>query len=82
MRQFGALLLNGFLIIPAAVARSLAGSLRSMLARSAFLGTGAAVAGIQVSYHADLPTGPAIVLAQVAILAACLLLRPLAAGRA
>lgn len=74
MRQFGALLLNGFLIIPAAAARRLAGSLRSMLALSVILSLLAAVAGIFASYYADLPTGPTLVLAQAAVLTICLAL--------
>ncbi len=73
MRQFGALLLNGFLIIPAAAGRSLGGSLRSMLIISVVVGLVAVVLGIYASYHADLPTGPTLVLAQVVILAVCLL---------
>jgi zinc transport system permease protein len=73
MRQFGALLLNGLLIIPAAAARAISPSFRSMLVSSALLGLLSAIAGIFASYHADLPTGPTIVLAQVAVLALCLL---------
>lgn len=80
MRQFGALLLNGFLIIPAAAARSVAGSLRGMLITSVILAELAVIGGIAASYHADLPTGPTLVLAQVAVLAACLGLAALRRG--
>ncbi len=72
MRQFGALLLNGFLIIPAAAGRSIAGSLRGMLVASVICALVAVAIGIVVSYHADLPTGPTLVLAQVGVLAICL----------
>ena len=72
MRQFGALLLNGFLIIPAAGARALAGSLRGMLVISVALALTAVALGVGASYHADLPTGPSLVLAQVALLTLCL----------
>ncbi len=74
MRQFGALLLNGFLIIPAAAARPLAASLRTMLVLSTLIAMVSAVGGMLLSYHADLPTGPSLVLAQVGALAVCLAL--------
>lgn len=72
MRQLGALLVNGMLVIPAAAARSIAGSFRQMLWFSVVIGVVGAVAGIFSSYHMDMPTGPALVLAQVVLLAACL----------
>jgi zinc transport system permease protein len=69
---FIALLISGMLVVPAAAARLIAGSFRTMLALSAGFGLAAAAAGVAASYHLDAPTGPTIVLAGVLIFGLCL----------
>jgi ABC-type Mn2+/Zn2+ transport system permease subunit len=72
LRQMGALLVSGLLVIPAAGARLVAGSFRAMLLLSAAFGTIGGGVGVFSSYHLDTPTGPTIVLALVAVLSICL----------
>lgn len=74
LRQLGALLISGLIVVPAAAARVIAGTFRRMLAMSAALGLIGAATGVFSSYHLDTPTGPTIVLADVALLTVCLLL--------
>ncbi|MGH2919365.1 MAG: metal ABC transporter permease, partial [Solirubrobacteraceae bacterium] len=56
----GALLVSTLLVIPAATARLVTGSLPALLALSVGLATVEGVAGLLLAYHADLPPGPAI----------------------
>ena len=56
----GALLVSVLLVIPAATARLLTGSLGALLAASVALAATESVAGLLLSYHLDLPPGPAI----------------------
>lgn len=74
LRQLGALLISGLIVVPAAAARILAGDFRQMLGWSAAIGFVGAAGGVAASYHLDTPTGPTMVLADVAILAVCLAL--------
>lgn len=57
----GVLLVFSFLIIPAAAAVLLAGSVRGRLLTGWFAGSALALTGIAFSYFRDLPTGPAII---------------------
>ena len=72
LRQLGALLISGLIVVPAAAARSVARSFVGMLVLSACFGLGGAVSGVCGSYYLDTPTGPTIVLADVCILTLCL----------
>jgi ABC-type Mn2+/Zn2+ transport system permease subunit len=56
----GALLVSTLLVIPAATARLLTGSLSALLATAVGLALTEGVAGLLFAYHADLPPGPAI----------------------
>jgi manganese/iron transport system permease protein len=58
----GALLVSTLLVVPAATARLLTGSLASLLATSVALAAAESVGGLLLSYHLDLPPGPAIAL--------------------
>lgn len=73
LRQLGALLLTGLIVVPAAAARVVAGSFRWMLMLSALFGLIGSATGVFSSFYLDTPTGPTIVLADVAILTICLL---------
>ena len=72
LRQLGALLISGLIVVPAAAARVVAGNFRAMLLLSAIFGLIGAASGVFSSYHLDTPTGPTIVLADVVILTFCL----------
>ncbi len=82
LRQLGALLISGLIVVPAAAARVVAGNFRGMLTISAVFGLIGAAVGIFSSYHLDSPTGPTIVLADVVILTLCLIGSSVASIRA
>ncbi|HWL50885.1 MAG TPA: metal ABC transporter permease [Chthoniobacteraceae bacterium] len=73
LRQLGALLISGLIVVPAAAARVIAPNFRFMLAASAVIGLVGAALGVFGSYHLDTPTGPTMVLSDVALLTGCLL---------
>jgi ABC-type Mn2+/Zn2+ transport system permease subunit len=56
----GALLVSTLLVVPAATARLLTGSLRALLATSVLLAAVEGCTGLLLAYHLDLPPGPAI----------------------
>jgi len=56
----GALLVSTLLVVPAATARLLSGSLSALLVVGVALAVGEGVAGLLLAYHLDLPPGPAI----------------------
>jgi ABC-type Mn2+/Zn2+ transport system permease subunit len=56
----GALLVSTLLVVPAATARLLTGSLRALLATSVLLAALEGCTGLLLAYHLDLPPGPAI----------------------
>jgi zinc/manganese transport system permease protein len=58
----GTLMAVGIMILPAAAARLWTRSLTSMLALAAGLAFAGGMAGLLLSFHADVPAGPAIVL--------------------
>ncbi|MEA3188890.1 MAG: zinc transport system permease protein [Chthoniobacter sp.] len=72
LQQLGALLISGLIVVPAAAARVMAGTFRRMLIFSAGFGFVGAASGVFSSYHLDTPTGPTMVLCDVAILMLCL----------
>ena len=56
----GALLVSTLLVLPAATARLLTGSLRGLLGTAVALAAAEGVGGLLLAYHLDLPPGPAI----------------------
>ena len=68
LRQLGALLIGGLIVIPAAASRMVARSFRQMLCLSAVFALLAGMVGILASAQYDLPTGPSIVLANTLFL--------------
>lgn len=81
LRQLGALLITGLIVVPAAAARLVARDFCGMLALSAGFGLAGAAGGVISSYHLDTPTGPTIVLADVAVLTCCLIFAALTRTR-
>ena len=69
MRVLGLLLISGLMVLPVACAQLVARSLRQTLAVAVAVGVAVAVTGTVVSYAADTPSGPTIVLATVAVFA-------------
>ncbi|HVL01975.1 MAG TPA: metal ABC transporter permease [Dongiaceae bacterium] len=62
MKVVGALLITAMLIIPAAAARKLSSTPEQMAVFASLIGVGAVVAGLLLSWLADTPAGPSIVL--------------------
>lgn len=62
-QALGTLMAVGLMMLPAASARFWVVGLPALSAVAAGIGIGAGLAGLLVSYHAELPTGPCIVLA-------------------
>lgn len=62
-QAFGTLLAVGPMLLPAAAARCWGLGVAASMALATGFGLAAALAGLLVSYHANLPSGPAIVLA-------------------
>ncbi|MCB1509006.1 MAG: metal ABC transporter permease [Hyphomicrobiaceae bacterium] len=58
----GTLMAVGMMILPAAASRFWAAELKAMLALSVGFALAASIAGLLLSFHFDIPTGPAIVL--------------------
>lgn len=65
MKVVGALLITAMLIIPPAAARKLANTPESMAILSAAIGATSVVFGLGLSWFADTPAGPSIVLSAV-----------------
>lgn len=72
----GTLLSVGLMMLPAAAARFWAGRVETMSAIAVAFGMVAAYAGLLASFHAELPSGPAITLAAGVIYLASALLGP------
>ena len=72
----GVVLVLGLFLLPAVIARLWCDRIAALLAVSSALALAGSVAGIVLSYHAGLPSGPAIVLCLGAALAVSLLLAP------
>ncbi|MEL7011336.1 MAG: metal ABC transporter permease, partial [Cyanobacteria bacterium J06588_4] len=65
IRAVGILLVNGFLVIPAASARLVCQQFVPFLATAAGIGATSGVMGMVISGAIDLPSGPSIVLVQL-----------------
>jgi zinc/manganese transport system permease protein len=76
-QAFGTLLAIGPMLLPAAAARCWTNKVWAMIALAIIIGMAAAIAGLLISYYANLPSGPAIVIGAGAIYGMSLL----AAGR-
>ncbi|MFM7335824.1 MAG: metal ABC transporter permease [Tabrizicola sp.] len=61
-QALGTLMAVGIMILPAAAARFWANSIGGMLAVAAAIAAVSSIAGLLASYHAGLPSGPAIIL--------------------
>ena len=72
----GTLMAVGLVVLPAAAARFWVRHIRPLLALSVVLALLGSVAGLLVSYHADLPSGPAIVLGMAVLMLASMLAGP------
>lgn len=91
-QALGTLMAVGLLMLPATAARFWARGLGATIALAAAIGAASAWAGLLLSYHAELPSGPAIVLVAGVVYAVSLVFgprgglrataRPAAAGRA
>ena len=62
MRIVGILLIAALMVLPVVAAQRVAWSLRSTMAVSIAIGLGSVLAGLSVSYYANLPPGGTIVL--------------------
>ena len=71
-QALGTLLAVGLMMLPAAAARFWSADVSLMILDATGIGLLSSAAGLVVSYHAELPAGPAIVLAAGAIYAASL----------
>lgn len=68
IKVIGILLVSAFLVLPAAVARVLAPTFARMAVLSMVIGGTTAVVGLYASYFVNVPSGPAIILLQGALL--------------
>lgn len=82
-QALGTLLSVGLMVLPAAAARFWTARIGSMCAVATVIGMASSVSGLLLSYHAAVPSGPAIVLSAGVAYAASLFLgrRGLVAGR-
>jgi zinc/manganese transport system permease protein len=72
----GTLLAVGFLVLPAVTARFWARDLSAMVLIAGLVALGGGLAGLLVSYHASVPTGPAMILALGLVFAASVFAGP------
>lgn len=75
-QALGTLLAVGLMMLPAAAARFWATRLEPMVAVAVLIGVVSSVGGLMLSYHAELPSGPAIILSAGAIYAGSILAAP------
>jgi len=75
-QALGTLLSVGLMLLPAITARFWARDLSGLIPASMLVSTLASLIGLSLSYHADLPTGPAIVLAAGALYLVSMLVGP------
>jgi zinc transport system permease protein len=61
MRVVGVLMVSALMVVPVATAQLVTRSFRTTFALAVGLGTAAALSGVVVSYYADVPSGPSIV---------------------
>jgi zinc/manganese transport system permease protein len=60
-QAIGALMMVGLMMLPAAAARFWSRTLPGLIAIAALIGAASVWTGLLLSYHASLPSGPAIV---------------------
>jgi zinc transport system permease protein len=72
MRVVGILLVAALMVLPVSAAGRLAWSMRSTLVLSMGIGLASALAGLTISYYADLPPGGTIVLTAAGVYLAAL----------
>ena len=72
----GTLLAVGIMMLPAAAARFWARDITSMLAVSVVVGAASGYAGLLLSYHTSIPSGPAVILVAGGIYAASVVFGP------
>ncbi len=80
-QALGTLLSVGLMVLPAAAARFWTSRVEMMCALAVGIGFAACIAGLLMSYHAALPSGPAIILSAGIIYLASILLGPRGALR-
>ncbi len=73
MRVVGILLVAALMVLPVSAAGRIAWSMRSALFLAMAVGLASALAGLTISYYADLPSGGTIVLVAAGIYLGCLL---------
>lgn len=81
IRLVGILLVGALLVIPPATARLLSHNLRQQLWLAVLLGLASGVVGVCLSYAADLPTGPSVVLVTIALFSLAVVFRRLAGNQ-
>ena len=74
MQALGTLMAVGLMMLPAASARMWTTSIGRMIAVAVLIAAIASVAGLLASYHADLPSGPSVILSAGALYVGSLLL--------
>jgi zinc/manganese transport system permease protein len=72
-QALGTLLSVGLMMLPAAAARFWATRVETMAALAILIGFFACAAGLLISYHASLPSGPSIILSAGAVYVASIL---------
>jgi zinc transport system permease protein len=70
MRTVGLLLVSALMVVPVAAAQQLSRSFKATFAAAMMIGVVTSLVGVVVSFHADTPPGPTIVLAALAAFAA------------
>ena len=80
MRVVGILLVAALMVLPVGAASRVAWSMRSALLLSTAIGLGSALAGLALSYYADLPPGGTIVLVAAGAFALAAAAAPLRRG--
>ncbi len=73
IRLLGIVLVTALLVIPPAAARNVSCNLRQQIVMSVVLGTMGGVGGTVMSYHLNVPCGPAIVLVSIGLFLATFL---------
>ncbi len=76
LKAVGIVLVLALLVTPAATAALMARRLPGIMTYSVVTGLAATVAGLYLSFHADLPTGPSIVIVATGMFLAALLFSP------
>lgn len=80
VRVLGVLLIAAAVVLPAATARLVTRSFTAMLVLATGLGVAASVAGLYLSFHVDVPSGPTIVLTGAAVFAVAFLVTAVGAA--